>query len=204
MNDKTTTVSFWNVPNILTLLRIVAIPFVAMMLWEEPTPSECIIACILFAIAMITDVIDGYLARKWNQFTPMGAYLDPLADKLMVTTILIMLIPLGWAPAWVVAILLCREITITGLRGIASQENLTIVASPLGKTKTAFQSVAIGMLLWHHPLNFPLIGLVDPHVAGIIMLYISLFFALFSGAEYFVLYYKTSQKNAQASSTPSS
>ena len=122
MNDTTTTVSFWNIPNILTLLRIVAIPVVAMMLWEEPTPSECIIACILFAVAMITDVLDGYLARKWNQFTPMGAYLDPLADKLMVTTILIMLIPLGWAPAWVVAILLCREITITGLRGIASQE----------------------------------------------------------------------------------
>lgn len=187
-------VSFWNTPNILTLLRIVAIPFVAMMLWNEPTPMEGIIACALFAIAMITDVIDGYLARKWNQLTPMGAYLDPLADKLMVTTILVMLIPLGWAPAWVVALLLCREITITGLRGIASQENLVIAASPLGKTKTAYQSVAIGMLLWHYPVNFPILGKVDAHVSGIIMLYISLFFALFSAIEYFILYYKATKQ----------
>lgn len=198
MNDpsipSTEPVSFWNIPNILTLMRIAAIPFVAMMLWSKPTPAEGIIACLLFAVAMITDVIDGYLARKWNQFTPMGAYLDPLADKLMVTTILIMLIPLGWAPAWVVALLLCREITITGLRGIASQENLVIIASPLGKTKTAYQSVAIGMLLWHYPVTFPILGEVDVHVSGIILLYISLFFAMFSAVEYFILYYKATQK----------
>lgn len=199
MNDSpatsTSTVSFWNVPNILTLIRIAAIPFVAMMLWNKPTPAEGIIACALFAVAMITDVIDGYLARKWNQLTPMGAYLDPLADKLMVTTILIMLIPLDWAPAWVVALLLCREITITGLRGIASQENLILAASPLGKTKTAYQSVAIGMLLWHYPITFPILGEVDVHVSGIIMLYISLFFALFSAMEYFILYYKATKRN---------
>ena len=194
MNDSPT-VPFWNIPNILTLLRIAAIPFVAMMLWNIPSPTESIIACVLFVIAMITDIIDGYLARKWNQYTPMGAYLDPLADKLMVITILIMLLPLGWVPAWAVALLLCREISITGLRGIASQQNLVLAASPMGKTKTAFQSTSIGMLLWHYPLKFPILGVVDVHSCGIILFYISLFFALFSGVEYFYLYYKATLRS---------
>ena len=116
--------SFWNIPNTLTLLRIAMVPVVAGMLWNPPNPTECIVACVIFSVAMITDVIDGYLARKWNLVSPIGAFLDPLADKLMVTTVLIMMIPLSWVPAWAVALLLCREITITGLRGIASQQGL--------------------------------------------------------------------------------
>ena len=192
-NDKA--IPFWNLPNILTILRIVAIPFVAMMLWNVPTPVESIIACVLFVVAMLTDILDGYLARKWNLLTPMGAYLDPLADKLMVTTVLIMLIPLGWAPAWLIAVLLCREMTITGLRGIASQQNLVLAASPLGKTKTAYQSTAIGMLLWHNPVNWPIVGKVDVHSCGIVLLYISVLFAVVSAVEYFYLYYKAATKN---------
>lgn len=188
-------IPFWNLPNILTLLRIAAIPFVAAMLWNKPTEWEAIGACVLFVAAMITDILDGYLARKWNLLTPMGAYLDPLADKLMVTVVLIMLIPLGWAPAWLISLLLCREIAITGLRGIASQQNLVLAASPLGKTKTAYQSTAIGMLLWHYPVNWPLFGHIDVHSCGIVMLYISVFFALISGVEYGYLYYKASQQS---------
>lgn len=188
-------ISFWNIPNILTLLRIAVIPFVVLILWDVPNEMEGIIACVIFVAAMLTDILDGYLARKWNMLTPMGAYLDPLADKLMVTTALIMLIPIGWAPAWVVAVLLCREMTITGLRGIASQQNLVLAASPLGKTKTAYQSTAIGMLLWHYPVTWPILGRIDVHSAGIVLLYISTFFALISGAEYFYLYYKAVQKN---------
>ena len=115
------------------------IPVVAGMLWNPPKPLECKIACVLFTAAMITDVIDGYLARKWDLVSPIGAFLDPLADKLMVTTVLIMMIPLGWVPAWAVALLLCREITITGLRSIASQQGLVIAASVLGKVKTSYQ-----------------------------------------------------------------
>ena len=171
MNQET---PFWNIPNILTLIRIAMIPVMAYMLWTPPTPLECVLACALFAIAMITDIIDGYLARKWNQSTPMGAYLDPLADKLMVTTVLIMLIPLGWVPAGRVAALMCREITITGLRGIASQRNFTLAASAMGKIKTAFQSVAIGMLLWHHAVEAPFLGMVDIHSVGIVILIVSL------------------------------
>ena len=189
-------VSFWNIPNILTLMRIFAIPIVVALLWTPPSPNRAILACLIFVVAMITDVIDGYLARKWNLLTPMGAYLDPLADKLMVATVLIMLIPLGWAPAWLIAVLLCREMTITGLRGIASQQNLVLAASPLGKTKTAYQATAIGMLLWHYPLNLPVIGTINVYSCGIVLLYVSVFFAIISAVEYFYLYYKASQRNA--------
>lgn len=198
-----TPIPFWNLPNILTLLRIAAIPFVAAMLMcppgTAPTPTEGIIACVIFVAAMLTDILDGYLARKWNLLTPMGAYLDPLADKLMVTVALVMLIPLGWAPAWLISILLCREIAITGLRGIASQQNLVLAASPLGKTKTAYQSTAIGMLLWHYPVDWPLFGHIDIHSCGIVLLYVSVFFAVISGIEYGYLYYKASQRTAEAS-----
>ena len=192
-------VNFWNLPNILTLGRMAVIPVVALMLWEDtntvPTPTEGIIACIIFVVAMITDVIDGYLARKYNLVTPMGAYLDPLADKLMVATVLIMLVPLGWAPSWVVALLICREMTITGLRSIASQQGFTVSASPMGKLKTAYQSTALGMLLWHYPLIIPQFNLeINVHSSGIIMLYISVILAMVSGGEYFYLYYKHTQK----------
>ena len=193
-------IPFWNIPNILTLLRIAAIPFVAAMLMcpvgTQPTPKEGIIACVIFVAAMLTDILDGYLARKWNLLTPLGAYLDPLADKLMVTVSLIMLIPLGWAPAWLISVLLCREIAITGLRGIASQQNLVLAASPLGKTKTAYQSTAIGMLLWHYPVNWPFFGHIDIHSCGIALLYVSVVFSLVSGIEYGYLYYKAAQQNA--------
>ena len=129
--------------------------------------------------------------------TPMGAYLDPLADKLMVITTLVMLIPLGWVPAWLVAVLICREVTITGLRGIASQQNLVIAAAPTGKIKTAFQSTALGMLLWHFPFPFPIIGEADVHSSGMVLLYISLFFALISAVEYFVLYFRAVKQNSE-------
>ena len=170
------------------------IPIVAGMLWNPPTPRESIIACILFVVAMITDVIDGYLARKWDLVSPIGAFLDPLADKLMVTTVLILMVPLGWVPAWAVALLLCREMTITGLRSIAGQQGLILAAGGMGKIKTTFQSVSLGFLLWYHEVDFPLIGEIRPYVCGLVFLYISLFFAMASALEYFILYYNAQKK----------
>ena len=82
------------------------------------------VAFAIFIVAMLTDILDGYLARKWNLVSKMGMFLDPLADKLMVITTLVMLLPLGWVPHWMVALLLCRELAVTGLRGIAIQEGL--------------------------------------------------------------------------------
>lgn len=185
------TPGFWNLPNSLTVLRIACVPLVVALLWDTPTLLESQLAFWVFVGAMITDVIDGWLARKWNLVTPMGAYLDPMADKLMVTTVLVMLVPLGWVPAWLTALLLSRETAITGLRGIASQQGLTISASSMGKVKTAYQSTAIGFILWQHPT----FG-IDPWSAGIVLLYVATFFALVSAAEYFVGYWRASEKAA--------
>ena len=128
-------------------------------------------------------------------WTPMGAYLDPLADKLMVTVALVMLIPLGWAPAWLISILLCREIAITGLRGIASQQNLVLAASPLGKLARvsihSHRNAAVAL-----SVDWPLFGHTDIHSCGIVLLYVSVFFAVISGIEYGYLYYKASQRTA--------
>ena len=180
---------FWNLPNSITVGRIAVIPIVIWMLWDEPTLYEHFTAWFLFVGAMLTDILDGWLARRMNLVSPMGAYLDPMADKLMVTTVLVMLIPIGWVPAWIVVVLLCRELAITGLRGIASQQNLVLSASTLGKVKTSFQSTSIGFLLWHVETWG-----IDPHSAGIVLLYIATLFALISGAEYLILFYKASNQ----------
>lgn len=179
--------SFWNLPNTLTVVRILCVPVMVALLWDLPGRWEAWAAFWIFIGAMITDVIDGWLARKWNLVSPMGAYLDPMADKLMVTTVLVMLVPLGWVPAWLTALLLCREIAITGLRGIASQEGMVISASSMGKVKTAYQSTALGFILWPDPT----LG-ADPWSAGIVLLYIATAFSLVSAGEYFVGFAKQS------------
>ena len=181
---------FWNLPNILTLARIAAVPGMVVLLWGQPGKSEMAWAFIVFVTAMITDIIDGWLARRWKIESKIGAFLDPMADKLMVTTVLVMLIPLQLVPAWLVALLLCRELAITGLRSIASQEGVVIKASSLGKIKTAYQSSAIGFILWH---EFTL-G-IDPLRSGLILLYFSAFFSILSGAEYFAKFFRPASTN---------
>jgi CDP-diacylglycerol--glycerol-3-phosphate 3-phosphatidyltransferase len=180
---------FWNLPNTLTVIRILMVPVMVWLLWEEPSFKDGIIATAIFAGAMITDIVDGWLARRWDLVSPIGAYLDPLADKLMTVTVLVMLIPHGRAPAWIVVLLLCRELAITGLRGIASQEGLVISASAFGKLKTVYMSTAIGFLLWHHP-TFPAPYTTDTHSTGIALLYIATFCSMYSGAHYFVQFVK--------------
>jgi CDP-diacylglycerol--glycerol-3-phosphate 3-phosphatidyltransferase len=109
-----------------------------------------------------------------------GAFLDPIADKLIVLASLIMLIPHGWVPAWIVLVLEARELLIAGIRQIAVSEGLVIAAGSLGKFKTAYQSTAIGFLLWHYEV----LG-IDAHSVGVLLLYVSIAFSLASGAEYF-------------------
>ena len=138
----------------------------------------------IFVIAMVTDIVDGYLARKWDLVTVVGAFLDPLADKLMVVTTLVMLVSHGWLPAWLVALLICRELTITALRTIAVSEGLVLSASTLGKFKTTFQATALGFLLWHHDTFFLGLFHVDVHACGIVLMYFALFFSLVSAGSY--------------------
>lgn len=153
----------YNIPNILTFSRILIIPVIFFLLLFFRKEIYGIYAASLFLIAIITDFIDGYIARKKKLVTNLGIFLDPIADKLLVITILIMLIPLGRIPAWLVAIIIFREIFITGLRAIASEKGIVIPAGKEGKLKTAFQMFGIFGLLVHNEyfyLNFGDIGLL--------------------------------------------
>jgi len=173
-----------NIPNTISLIRIAATPVLIVMLLS-PGRNLSIAAAILFAIVCFTDWLDGYYARKWKQVTTLGKFLDPLADKLLVVTAFIMLIQLGRVPAWVVALIVGREIAITGLRSIAVDKGVVIAASPLGKLKTVSQIFALIPLILH----FEFYG-VDFHTVGTVMLYISLFFTLYSGYDYFVKFFR--------------
>jgi CDP-diacylglycerol--glycerol-3-phosphate 3-phosphatidyltransferase len=177
--------AFWNLPNTLTVLRICLVPVMVVLLWEDPTPEALNWSWFIFVGAMITDIVDGWLARKWNLTSAAGAYLDPMADKLMVATTLVMMVERGWVPGWLAALLLCREIAITGLRGIASQEGMVISASTLGKFKTSYQGTAIGMMLWGG-WTFG----SDPRRAGLFLLYIATLFSLASALEYLVQFFQ--------------
>lgn len=136
-----------NLPTYLTLARILMVPLLVVVLFTRMEHFR-IIGAIVFWVASITDYYDGYLARKWRQITVLGKLLDPLADKLLVTGALIALIELNMTPAWMVFIILAREFSITGLRGIASEEGLTIAADWMGKWKLGTQIAAISCLIF--------------------------------------------------------
>lgn len=172
---------FWNLPNTITVARCLMVPVMVWLLWDEPDRFQSILACVVFVVAMLSDILDGYLARRWNLQSVMGAFLDPLADKLMVVTTLVMLIPHGWVPAWAVVVLESRELAISSLRTIAVSEGMVIPAGSLGKFKTAYQSTAIGFLLW----NYETFG-IHAHSIGMLLLYVSIGFSLASAAEYFI------------------
>lgn len=183
-----------NIPNILTMMRIAAIPLMAMLLMS-PSKSNGFWAAAVFALASITDWLDGYLARRMEIVTVFGKFLDPIADKLIVMAALIMILPFGWVPAWMVLLILGREIIITGLRGIASSEGIVIQASDLGKFKTIFQIVAILGLLLHYDYNW-LFGIehawlhVNMHNVGMFYLWIATLLTVWSGVDYLVRFIK--------------
>ncbi|NLV75541.1 MAG: CDP-diacylglycerol--glycerol-3-phosphate 3-phosphatidyltransferase [Tissierellia bacterium] len=167
-----------NLANKITMFRVLLIPVFMIILFSNFNNNNYV-AALIFAIAAATDGLDGYIARSRNQITTFGKFIDPLADKLLVSAALISMIQLAKVPAWIVVIIIAREFTITGFRIIAASEGITIAASSLGKIKTATQLIAIILLLID---NFPfrLIGIpLDK-----IMLYIALFFTVVSGVDY--------------------
>jgi CDP-diacylglycerol--glycerol-3-phosphate 3-phosphatidyltransferase len=177
-----------NLPNILTLTRIAAIPLMAALLMSPSQPAGFWAAAV-FSMASVTDWLDGYLARRMGIVTIFGKFLDPIADKLIVMAALIMILPYGRIPAWMVLVILGREIIITGLRGIASSEGIVIQASDLGKYKTIFQIVAIIGLLLHYDYNW-LFGIeqqflhVNMHNVGMFFLWIATLLTVWSGVDY--------------------
>lgn len=177
-----------NIPNILTLFRIFLIPVVAVFIFYGD-PLSAVIAVVLFGVASITDWLDGYIARRQNLVSMTGKFLDPLADKLLVMTALVMLIPLGRLPAWIVIIIVAREISVTGLRAMAASEGMVIAAGSGGKLKTAFQMTGLVGLIVHYTYEINYFGLftveINFHRFGFWLLAISVFFSLWSGWIYF-------------------
>ncbi|MFK4936325.1 CDP-diacylglycerol--glycerol-3-phosphate 3-phosphatidyltransferase [Lactococcus garvieae] len=168
-------------PNQLTILRIFMIPVFLIVLYLPHGGTvgasyvSWIVAAIIFAVASITDWLDGYLARKWKVVSNFGKFADPLADKMLTMAAFVMLIALGLAPAWVVAIIVCRELAVTGLRLLLVEQGGAVLAAAMpGKIKTFTQMLSIIFLL---------IG--DPIYIGTILLYVCLIFTIYSGYDYF-------------------
>jgi CDP-diacylglycerol---glycerol-3-phosphate 3-phosphatidyltransferase len=176
-----------NLPNVLSFARVLVIPLVLVFL-DRGSPLDCFIAALIYSGAAITDFLDGYLARKRGLVSVLGKFLDPLADKLIVTATLVWLVTLGRISAWIVVLLLAREITITALRGIASSEGLVIAAGRGGKSKTALQMVGTICLLLGYPYEISLglvsFGRIDFVHVGRALIYLSLIFSLTSAFEY--------------------
>jgi CDP-diacylglycerol---glycerol-3-phosphate 3-phosphatidyltransferase len=178
----------FNLPNTITLMRIGAVPFLFLLL-ASPGEFWSLILAIIFVAAAITDLVDGYIARKYQLVTTMGKFLDPIADKLIVNTAMILMIPLGRIPAWIVAITIMRDLVVDGVRSIASSEGLFIQASRLGKQKTLAQIIAVTALLIHYPI----FG-IDAHFVGTIILYIAFVLTISSGTNYFIKFYHRAGK----------
>ena len=176
---------FTNLPNLVTMGRVVLVPFVLLFI-DNFSPLRSFIASLLYLGAAAGDALDGYLARSRNEVSMLGKFLDPLADKLIVTAVLVFMVALGRVPAWVVVVFIGRDLAINGLRSVASAQGLVIAASEGGKIKTALQLVAIMMLLIHfrYPVLFTNIQPIDYHRTGLIVLYISMAMSVFSGAQY--------------------
>ncbi|WP_437681108.1 CDP-diacylglycerol--glycerol-3-phosphate 3-phosphatidyltransferase [Sorangium sp. So ce131] len=179
-----------NLPNLITFARILMIPAVLLLL-SRGAPRDCFWAACVYSLAALTDMLDGYLARRQGLVSVLGKFLDPLADKLIVAGTLVWLVPMGRIPAWAVVLLISREITITALRSIASTEGLVIAAGDGGKIKTALQMIGIVCLILGYPYRIHLgvdFGVVDVVHVGRLLIYLSLVFSLASAAQYMGLF----------------
>ena len=189
-----------NLPNILTMLRIALIPPVMMLLLMD-TPKASFIAALLASLAAITDWLDGWLARRRGQVSLVGKLLDPLADKLLVMAILIVSTQMHRIPGWFVVLLLSRELSIAGLRSIASQEGLLIAVVETGKWKTALQLTGLIGITVHYTYLIDFLATTQPvnfNALGFGLLLLSMVFSLFSAGVYFARFMRAiaSQESA--------
>ena len=165
-----------NLPNALTTLRLLLIP-VILLTFDAGFTYHQIVAPALFVLASITDSLDGRIARRYAKVTTLGKFLDPLADKMLILAVLALLVQDALLPAWVVVLVVGRELLITGLRAVGALEGLIIVATPFGKTKTVSQMLAVGLLMLARPY---------PGVTGLatVMVWAAVIFTVFSGLDY--------------------
>jgi len=165
-------------PNKLSLIRIFLVPIIVALLLTD-TNLSMPIALIIFLLAALTDWLDGYIARKSKQITSLGKLLDPMADKLLISSALISLVEIARAQAWIVVIIVSREIAITGLRSVAASQGVVIAASKMGKYKVISEILAISFLILN---KFPYLGEI--------LLYLDMILAVISGIEYIIKFNK--------------
>jgi CDP-diacylglycerol--glycerol-3-phosphate 3-phosphatidyltransferase len=192
--NEPTSNEIWNLPNALTLFRIFLVPFLVVVLLTKFSGRE-FVGLGIFLVAAVTDFFDGYIARKRNQTTRMGALLDPIADKLLMSAAFISLVEMDpkHVPAWMVVIIIGREFAVSGLRSIAAQQGVTIAASPLGKGKMISQVIAISLLILGYELG-------ELRRTGTVALWAVMLFALASGLDYFVKFARAILLDHQSSS----
>jgi len=178
-------VKIFNVPNLLSLSRILSVP-VFIMLMLEPSPVRALVAGIVFSLASATDWLDGYLARKWGQVTKVGKLLDPIADKILIMAALVTLVEIRSeiVHSWMAIVLIGREFAVTGLRAIAASEGIVIPAETVGKYKVGAQITAVLSLLLDYYLDKG--WLTD---LGRIALWIAMVLAIYSAIQYFMKYW---------------
>jgi CDP-diacylglycerol--glycerol-3-phosphate 3-phosphatidyltransferase len=197
-------------PNLLTMGRILCIPFILYFV-DNYSPTRSFIATLIYIGAALTDSLDGYLARKRKQVSVLGKFLDPLADKLIVTAVLVYLVAMDRCPPWLCVALLARELAVTGLRSIATTEGLVISASDSGKQKTALQLVGTLFLLIH--FKYPVWGLehifirdepllINFQAIGIVTLYLALAMSVISFIDYFIMFVKAVQRHSPKPAAP--
>jgi CDP-diacylglycerol--glycerol-3-phosphate 3-phosphatidyltransferase len=181
----------FNLPNLLTMLRVVMIPVVLWLVWDGSRKAG-FWAAIVYSVAAITDALDGWLARKRGLISVLGKFLDPLADKLLVMAVLVVLVDMHRVPVWATILIIARELSITALRSIAASEGVVIAAGQGGKDKAALQMVAMLFLIVHHSYDLDFIvgqlHQVSFHEVGLWLLYLSVFFAVTSAGEYVKLF----------------
>ena len=179
--------TFWNLPNTITALRAGVVP-VLLLYPLVPGETGSTVMAWIFIVAAVSDLVDGWLARRGKQVTHIGVLLDPLADKLLVSTALIVLLAMGRIPiwaTWMVVTIVGRELAVTGLRGIASAGGQIVAASGLGKLKTVAQNIAVGALLFHYET----LGL-DANRVGLAFLFVATALTIASGYRYFADYFR--------------
>ncbi len=179
-----------NLPNLLTMLRVVMIPIVVWLVYDG-RPVMNYWAAFVYAAAAATDALDGWLARKRGLVSVLGQLLDPLADKLLIMALLVVMTEMGRVPAWATIIIVARELSITSLRTIAAAEGVVIAASQGGKEKAALQMVAVLFLVMHNAYDLDFVfytAHANLHEVGLALLYGSVFFAITSAGEYVKLF----------------
>jgi len=174
----------FNLANKITFFRIACIPLVVFLLYF-PNRIACLLAMLIFILAALSDLLDGFIARRYNLVTNVGKFLDPLADKMLILAALVMLVKLDWLEAWIVILIIEREIMVTGLRAIAMEKGIVIAADRFGKIKTILQIVALCPLILHYTW----FG-YDPRWLGMALIYTALLVTIFSGLNYVYKFYQ--------------